>query len=94
MVRFGRILLTAAILGAAVIGGAQVALATPKPDVVLINQPASSVRVRKTFTVGVWYQQFSGARGHIALTSTIRAARAFSTSTGTLLPRPASLKVV
>ncbi len=60
MVRFGRILLTAAILGAAVIGGAQVALATPKPDVVLINQPASSVCVRKTFTVGVWYQQFSG----------------------------------
>jgi hypothetical protein len=30
------------------------------PDVVLINQPASSVCFGKTFTVGVWYQQFSG----------------------------------
>ena len=31
-----------------------------RPDVVLINQPASRVCVGKTFTVGVWYQQFSG----------------------------------
>jgi hypothetical protein len=30
------------------------------PEVVLINQPASKVCVRSTFTVGVWYQSFSG----------------------------------
>ena len=30
------------------------------PDVVLINQPASRVCVGNRFTVGVWYQQFSG----------------------------------
>lgn len=27
---------------------------------VLVNQPASSVRVGNTFRVGVWYQQYSG----------------------------------
>jgi hypothetical protein len=30
------------------------------PDVVLINQPASRVCAGNRFTVGVWYQQFSG----------------------------------
>jgi hypothetical protein len=30
------------------------------PDLVLVNQPASKVCVGRTFTVGVWYQQFSG----------------------------------
>jgi hypothetical protein len=30
------------------------------PEVVLINQPASKVCVGSTFTVGVWYQSFSG----------------------------------
>jgi hypothetical protein len=30
------------------------------PDVVLINQPARSVCVGRTFRVGVWYQQYSG----------------------------------
>jgi hypothetical protein len=30
------------------------------PEVVLINQPASKVCVASTFTVGVWYQSFSG----------------------------------
>ena len=30
------------------------------PDVVLINQPARSVCVGRTFTVGVWYQRLSG----------------------------------
>jgi hypothetical protein len=29
-------------------------------DTVLVNQPASKVCVGKKFTVGVWYQQFSG----------------------------------
>jgi hypothetical protein len=29
-------------------------------DVVLVNQPASRVCVGNKFTVGVWYQQFSG----------------------------------
>jgi hypothetical protein len=36
-------------------------LAAPAaPAVVLINQPASSVCVGRAFTVGVWFQQFSG----------------------------------
>jgi hypothetical protein len=30
------------------------------PDVVLVNQPASRVCTGNRFTVGVWYQQFSG----------------------------------
>jgi hypothetical protein len=30
------------------------------PEVVLINQPASKVCAGSTFTVGVWYQSFSG----------------------------------
>jgi hypothetical protein len=30
------------------------------PEVVLINQPASKVCVGSRFTVGVWYQSFSG----------------------------------
>ena len=30
------------------------------PAVVLVNQPASSVCVGRTFRVGVWYQRFSG----------------------------------
>lgn len=30
------------------------------PDVVLVNQPAGSVCVGRTFRVGVWYQQDSG----------------------------------
>jgi hypothetical protein len=30
------------------------------PGVVLINQPASSVCVGRTFRVGVWYQRYSG----------------------------------
>jgi hypothetical protein len=30
------------------------------PDVVLVNQPASRVCVGNRFTVGVWYQSFSG----------------------------------
>lgn len=35
-------------------------LAPASPDVVLVNQPASTVCVGKKFTVGVWYQQSSG----------------------------------
>jgi hypothetical protein len=31
-----------------------------RPLDMLVNQPASSVCIGKTFTVGVWYQQFSG----------------------------------
>jgi len=30
------------------------------PQVVLVNQPAGSICVGRTFTVGVWFQQFSG----------------------------------
>jgi hypothetical protein len=30
------------------------------PDLVLVNQPASRVCTGNRFTVGVWYQQFSG----------------------------------
>jgi hypothetical protein len=37
------------------------ALAAPAaPDVVLINQPVSSLCAGQKFTVGVWYQAFSG----------------------------------
>jgi hypothetical protein len=36
------------------------AVAPPALADVLVNQPASSVCVGKTITVGVWYQQFSG----------------------------------
>ena len=31
-----------------------------RPEVVLVNQPASKVCVGSRFTVGVWYQSFSG----------------------------------
>jgi hypothetical protein len=34
------------------------------PEVVLINQPASKVCVRSTFTVGVWYQSSGGSRAY------------------------------
>ncbi len=51
----------AAAAGAAITSAsAPQATALVTPDVVLINQPASSVCFGKTFTVGVWYQQFSG----------------------------------
>src|SRR5260370_6695753 len=37
------------------------AVAAPAaPDVILINQPVSSLCVGQKFTVGVWYQEFSG----------------------------------
>jgi hypothetical protein len=34
------------------------------PEVVLVNQPASKVCVRSTFTVGVWYQPSGGSRAY------------------------------
>jgi hypothetical protein len=33
---------------------------TSAPRLVLVNQPASSICVGRTFTVGVWFQQISG----------------------------------
>jgi len=33
---------------------------TSAPQLVLVNQPASSICVGRTFTVGVWFQQISG----------------------------------
>jgi hypothetical protein len=49
----------AAIAGS-VVAAAPAALADVKPGVVLIDQPARSVCVGKTFALGVWYQP-SGA---------------------------------
>jgi hypothetical protein len=40
--------------------GGVLAATVPASADVLVNQPASSVCVGKTFKVGVWYQQFSG----------------------------------
>ena len=40
--------------------GAVTAAAPPALADVLVNQPASSVCIGKTITVGVWYQQISG----------------------------------
>jgi hypothetical protein len=77
VLRFGRIVLTAAIL-AGMIGPAQAALAAAKPDVVLINQPAGSVCVGKTFTVGVWYQQSGGSGAYRINVHNPRGARVLS----------------
>lgn len=52
--------LIVAVLAGGVIAPAQVAGAAVRPAVVLVNQPVSSVCVGKTFTVGVWFQRFSG----------------------------------
>ena len=40
--------------------GAVVLPASPASAVVLVNYPGTSVKVGHTFTVGDWYQQFSG----------------------------------
>jgi hypothetical protein len=53
-----RIVYAAAITFVALAG--PLAATVPASAVVLVNQPASSVCVGKTFKVGVWYQQFSG----------------------------------
>ncbi len=53
-------LLAAAILATAALIPAQAAASARRPGDVLVNQPASTVCTGKTFTVGVWYQQFSG----------------------------------
>jgi hypothetical protein len=53
-----RIICAAAIMF--VVMGAALASTTLASADVLVNQPASSVCVDKTFRVGVWYQQFSG----------------------------------
>ncbi len=54
-------------LAAAAASAATTSASAPKnsalgvtPEVVLINQPESKVCVRSRFTVGVWYQSFSG----------------------------------
>lgn len=39
---------------------AQAVVASAAPDVVLVNQPVSSVCTGHRFKVGVWYQSFSG----------------------------------
>jgi hypothetical protein len=58
------------------------------PDVVLINQPASRVCAGNRFTVGVWYQQFSGDRGPTASSYTTPAGRSSSTAVAWHHPRP------
>lgn len=47
--------------------------------VVLINQPASRVCVGNKFTVGVWYQQFSGDHEPTASSCTTPAGSSSST---------------
>lgn len=60
MLRFRYLLLLAVIPVATALAPAQASVTAARPLDVLINQPASSVCVGKTFTVGVWYQSFSG----------------------------------
>jgi hypothetical protein len=64
-------LVTAGVMAAALAGPASAGTRGPdrpaaptRPGVVLVNQPASSVCVGKTFRVGVWYQQSGGSRAY------------------------------
>jgi hypothetical protein len=60
-----RFVLVLTVVGvAALIAPAQASATTPRPAGVLVNQPARSVCVGKTFTVGVWYQQSGGSRAY------------------------------
>ncbi len=58
--RFRYLVLLAVIPFAALIVPVQASATSVKPADVLVNQPVGSVCVGKTFTVGVWYQSFSG----------------------------------
>jgi len=49
---------------AAIVAPAQASMAATRPADVLFNQPARSVCVGKTFTVGVWYRQSGGSRAY------------------------------
>jgi hypothetical protein len=51
------------IPASALVAPAQAATAAT-PREVLVNQPARSVCVGRTFTVGVWYQQSGGSRAY------------------------------
>jgi hypothetical protein len=60
MSRFSYLPLLVVALATAVILPAGESGAEQGPATVLMNVPASSVCVGETFTVGVWYQQYSG----------------------------------
>ncbi|HKD88494.1 MAG TPA: hypothetical protein VKB62_08200 [Streptosporangiaceae bacterium] len=65
MLRSGYLFLALLVLPvAAMVTPASVARAAATPAVVLVNQPAGSVCISKTFTVGVWYQQSGGSRAY------------------------------
>ncbi len=59
--RAARIPAALAVAACAGIGiGAAVVPASPASALVLINEPGTSVTVGHTFTVGDWYQEYSG----------------------------------
>jgi hypothetical protein len=60
MSRFSYLPLLVVALATAVIPLAESSSAEQRPATLEINVPTSSVCVSKTFTVGVWYQQYSG----------------------------------
>jgi hypothetical protein len=55
-----RISATALAVAACAGGGAALLPASPASALVLINEPAASVKAGHTFTVGDWFQEYSG----------------------------------